>query len=86
MHDFLSRNVQKYRSSSWLVFYEKGVLKNFAKFTGKHPVSGNFIKKGTLAHVFSCKFYETFKNTYFNLTPLAATSGSSLRFSILVII
>ena len=57
----------------------KGVLINFAKFTGKHlrqslflnKVAGlrtqacNFIKKETLALVFSCEFCEIYKNTFF---------------------
>ena len=36
----------------------KGVLKNFAKFTGKQirPKACNFIKKETLAQVFFCEF------------------------------
>ena len=49
---------------------KKGVLKNFANFTGKHMCwilfkVCNFIKKGTPAQVISCKFCEIFKNTYF---------------------
>ena len=56
---------------------KKGVLKNFAKLTGKHlyhscffnKVAGwaacNFIKKETLVQVFSCEFWEIFKNTFF---------------------
>ena len=57
---------------------KKGVLKNFRKFTGKHlrqslffnkigglrPVACNFIKKETLAQVFSCEFCEISKNTF----------------------
>ena len=54
-------------------FHKKGVLKNLAKFTGKKlyqslfliKLQGNFIKKETLAQVFSCEFYEIFKNTFF---------------------
>ena len=57
-------------------FVKKGVLKNFAKLTGKHlcqslflnKVAGracNFIKKESLAQVFSCEFCEFFKNTFF---------------------
>ena len=49
------------------VFYEKGVLKNFAKFIGKYLCQSlffikvalsacNFIKKATLTQVFSCEF------------------------------
>ena len=32
----------------------------------------NFIKKETLAQVFSCEFPKIFKNTFFHLTPLVA--------------
>ena len=57
------------------VFY-KGVLKNFTKFSEKHlcqsllfnKVAGlrtaSLLKK-TLAQVFSCEFWEIFKNNYF---------------------
>ena len=65
-----------YRSSRPEVFCKEGVLKNFAKLTGKHlrqslffnKVAGgacHFIKKETLAQVFSCEFCEIFKNTFF---------------------
>ena len=57
---------------------KKGVLKNFTKFTEKHlcqslffnQVAGlrleasNFIKKETLAQVFSREFYEISKNIF----------------------
>ena len=54
----------------------KGVLRNFAKFTGKYlcqslslnKVAGqacNFIKKETLARVFSCECCEISNNTFF---------------------
>ena len=57
---------------------DKGVRKNFAKFTGKHlrwsiffKVTDlkacsliNFIKKVTTALMFSCEFCEPFKNTF----------------------
>ena len=56
----------KTRSSRPEVFCEKAVLRNSAKFKGKHlcqillfnKVAGawNFIKKVTLAQVFSCEF------------------------------
>ena len=35
----------KYRSSSPEVFYKKGVLRNFAKLTGKHLCQGLFFNK-----------------------------------------
>ena len=46
---------------------KKGALRNITKFTGKHLWSeaSNFIKKETLAQVFSCEFYEISKNTFF---------------------
>ena len=34
----------------------------------------NFIKKETLAQMFSCEFCEILKNTFFYRTPLVATS------------
>ena len=41
----------------------------------------NFIKKETLAQVFSCEFFEISKNTFFYRTPLvAAQKSSSLYF------
>ena len=72
-----------FRSSRPEVFCEKDVLRNFVKFTGKHlcqsllfnKVAGgasNFIKKGTLAQVFSSEFCEISKNTFFYRTPLVA--------------
>ena len=56
------------------VFYNKGVLRNFIKFTGKHLCQSliliklqaeayNFIKKETLAQLFPCEFCEIYKNT-----------------------
>ena len=48
---------------------KKGVLKNFAKF--------NFIKKETLALMFSCEFCESFKNTFF--TELLWTTASEIH-------
>ena len=67
-----------HRSSRPKVFCKKGVLKNFTKFTGKHlcqslffnKVAGpcNFIKKETLAQVFSCEFCEISKNTFLHIT------------------
>ena len=68
------------------VFCKKGVLRNFAKFTGKHlcqslffnKVAGlacNSIKKETLAQVFSCEFCEISKNTFSHRTPLVAASA-----------
>ena len=66
--DTLDLLFQSLRSSHREMFYKLGVLERFAKFTGRHLCqlsAYNFIKKETLAQVFSCKFCETFKNTLF---------------------
>ena len=49
-----------------IIASKSGVLRNFAKFTGKHlwPEACNFIKKKTLAQVFSSKFCEISENTF----------------------
>ena len=62
-----------WRSSHWRCSARKGVLGNFVKFLGKHPCQSlffnkvaacNFIKKETLAQVFSCEFCVISKNTF----------------------
>ena len=62
------------RSSPPQVFCKKGVLRNFTKFKGKQlcpesllnkVAACDFIKKETLAQVFSCEFYEISKKTFF---------------------
>ena len=68
---------------------KKGVLKNFAKSTGKHlcqslffnKVAGLtciFIKKETLAQVSSSEFCEIFKNTFF-IEDLRATASEYFK-------
>ena len=68
-----------FRSSQLRCSMKKSVLRIFAKFTGKHlhqslffnkvadlrPKACNFIKKETLAPVFSCEFCEISKYTFF---------------------
>ena len=68
-----------FRSSHRRCSVRKGVLRNFAKFTGKHlylslffkKVAGacNFVKKETLVQVFSCEFCEISKKSFSNRTP-----------------
>ena len=72
------------------LFYKKGVLRNFARFTEKHlcqslfllkfirPQACNFIKKETLTQVFSCEFCEIFKNSLFT-EHLQATASTCPR-------
>ena len=70
------------RSSRPKVFCEKGVLRNFVKFTGKYLCQSLFFNKASglqlylnefQAQVFSCEFCEISKNTY--RTPPVAPSG-----------
>ena len=45
---------------------KKNVLRNaFTKWTGKQLRPATFFKKKTLAQMFSCKFCEISKNTFF---------------------
>ena len=53
------------RSSRLEVFCKKGVLRNFAKFTGKHLCQSPFIKKEALVQVFSCEFCEILRTRFF---------------------
>ena len=78
-------NVMFARSSRPEVFCKKGALINFTKLTGKHLCQSlffnkvaeacNFIKKETLAQVFSCESCEISKNTLSYRTALVAASG-----------
>ena len=77
------------------VLYKKGALRNFLKRTGKHlcqilfliklqALASNFIKKETLAQVFSCEFCEISKNTFSYRTPLGGTVTATGTFIELV--
>ena len=69
-----------FRSSRPEVSCRKGVLRSFAKFTGKHQRQSLFliklqaIKKENLALVFSCEFDEISNKTIFYRTPLVTAS------------
>ena len=71
--------IQTCRRSRPEVLCIKGVLRNFAKFTGKHLCQSLFFnkianampKKETLAHMFSCEYCKISKNTFCYRTPLA---------------
>ena len=71
---------------------KKDVLRNFAKFTGKHlcqsfffnKVAGlhcNFIKKEALAQVFSYEVCKISKNTFFTEHLRMTASGNKTFFS-----
>ena len=81
------------KSSHQRCSVEKGVLRNFAKFTGKHlcqslffnKVAGaacNFIKQEILAQVFSCEFCEISENTFFTEHLRTTASGCRVFFFI----
>ena len=65
------------KSSRQELFCKKGILKNFAKFTGNCLCQGLFFKKETMTQVFSCEFCEIFKNFLSYRTPPVAASDVS---------
>ena len=66
---------QRERRSRPEVFCEKGVLRNFAKFTGLRSQAGNFIKIETLAQVLCSEFCEISNNSFSDRTPPVAGSA-----------
>ena len=62
----------------------KKVFLNFHKIHRKTPVSApqacNFIKKETLAQLFSCEFCVISKNTFSNRTPPVAAATIHMLF------
>ena len=85
-HTHTHTHTHTLRSSHRRCSLKKSVLRNFGKFTEKHLCQSPFfnkvavlrhailLKKETLAQVFSCKFFEIFKNTFLYRTPLVAVS------------
>ena len=77
------------RSSNRKCSVRKGVLRNFAKLTGKQQCQGLFfnevaIKKESLALLLSCEFCEISKNTFF--TEHLWATASVLKFDRLHVI
>ena len=64
---YINKKINSHRSSRPEVFCKKGILRNFAKFTGKHLCQSLFFNK--VAQVFSYEFCEISKNTFFHRTP-----------------
>ena len=93
-------NYKTSRSSHWMCSVRKGVLRNFAKFTGKHlgqnlffnkvaclrPEPYNFIKKEVLAQVLSFEFCEISKNTFSYRAHPVVASGSFVIRGILTVV
>ena len=76
----MKKLVLKGRSSHRRCFVKKGVLRNFAKLTGKHLCQSLFlnkVKKETLAKVFYCEFCEISKNT-FSVEHLQTTASGKV--------
>ena len=72
MVSIVFQNWVKLEAVTLAVFHERDVLKNFAKFIGKHLCQSffwfrtcNFIDKETSIQVFSCEFWEILQNTFF---------------------
>ena len=61
------------------MFCEKGVLSNFAKFTGKHLCQSLFLIKLQAAPATFLWILRNFKNTFFYRTPLVAASDKCLE-------
>ena len=63
------------------MFYEKGIIQNFAKFTEKHLCQSFVFKKETLTLVLSCIFCKFFKNTSFteHLRTIASDKSQSFQ-------
>ena len=67
------------RSSRSEVFCKKDLLRNFAKFTGKHLMPATLLKKRLWHRCFPVNFCEISKKTFFHRTPLAAASNGNIR-------
>ena len=72
IHKWTYHKEQKFASNYFQKQSPRDVLRNFAKFTGKHLHQSLrcaglqlYLKKETLAQMFSCEFWETSKNTFF---------------------
>ena len=66
--------LKKPRSNRPEKFCKKGVLRNFAKFTGKHVCQSLFFNKETLAKVFSRDFAKFLRTPFSYRTPPVAAS------------
>ena len=62
------------------LFYDKNSRQTLASYRLE---ACNFIKKETLAPVFSCEFCKIYKNTFYYRTPLVAASGVLINWAIL---
>ena len=63
-----------FRSSRPEVFCKKSVLRNLAKFAGKHLCQSLFFNKVAGLRLFSCEFYEISKKIFSHGTPSVVAS------------
>ena len=75
----------KLRSSCPEVFYKKDVLRNFAKFTGKHLCQRLFLNKvaGLASGVFMRILRNFSENLFYRTAPVAASANCNLTKTIL---
>ena len=77
-NSYLDLRSNTFRRARSEVFCKIGALRNLAKFKEKHLCQrlflNKFIKKETLAQVFSCEFCEISRNTFLHRAPLVAAS------------
>ena len=62
------------KRQKWSFHVRKDVLRNFAKFTGKHMYQSLFFKKEALPQVFPCEFYKISNNAFFTEHLLTTAS------------
>ena len=62
------------KRQKWSFHVRKDVLRNFAKFTGKHMYQSLFFQKEALAQMFSCEFCKISNNAFFTEHLLTTAS------------
>ena len=72
---------RNYRSSHGKRSLRKGVLRSFAKFTGKHLTQRTFLRRYSSTEVFSYEFWKISKNTFFTEQLWATASETTMKFS-----
>ena len=66
------------RNSHWRCAIKKAVLKNLAIFIGKH-LCWSLFNEVVPTQLFSCEYYEIFKNTYFKKHLRTVASACRLQ-------
>ena len=74
--------IHLHRSSHWRCSIERGVLENFAKFTGKHLCQSLFIKKGLWHRCFPVNFAKFLRAHFLQNTSGRLLLPVSLKWSL----